>query len=277
MEEFGSRLRAAREAHGVSLREVAAATKISISALEGLERNDFTRIPGGIFRRAFIRAYALQVGLDPETTVKEFLVEIERVERDNAKVTPHPEVSAEDRDFIERQRRAALVLKIALGVILVIAIAFSVWQARTLWQRAKSQAAATAAAEARKDVLLPAQPGAMPDKASLPAPVLPAASPTRGTSTPAPDTAPAAPLVIELQFTGECWTRITADGKVAFEVVMRSGDRRVVTAQRDVVIDVGSAGAVVWTVNGKSAKSLGPPGQIRHARVTPATIADFVK
>jgi hypothetical protein len=125
---------------------------------------------------------------------------------------------------------------------------------------------------ARADVLLPAQSGSVPDKAIVP--TLPAASTT---PTPPPDTPPAAPLVITLQFTSDCWAKIVADGKVAFEGLMRSGDRRVATAQRVVVIDLGNAGAMVWSVNGKSAKPLGPMGQTRHARITPATIGDFVR
>ena len=62
--DFGSRLRAAREARGVSLRDIAAATKISVLVLEALERNDASRLPGGIFSRAFVRSYAKEVGLD---------------------------------------------------------------------------------------------------------------------------------------------------------------------------------------------------------------------
>ena len=72
-------------------------------------------------------------------------------------------------------------------------------------------------------------------------------------------------------------TKVTADGKVVFDGVMRNGDRRVATAQREVVIDLGNAGAMVWSVNGKSAKPLGPMGQTRRARITPATIGDFVR
>src|SRR5213083_1046789 len=70
---FGGALREARERRGVSLRQIANATKISVAALEALERNDISRLPGGIFSRAFVRSYAIEVGLDPEETVKEFL------------------------------------------------------------------------------------------------------------------------------------------------------------------------------------------------------------
>jgi cytoskeleton protein RodZ len=71
--DFGARLRAVREARGISLREIAATTKISVMALEALERNDVSRLPGGLFSRAFVRAYAKEVGLDPEQTVREFV------------------------------------------------------------------------------------------------------------------------------------------------------------------------------------------------------------
>ena len=71
--DFGAKLRAARERRGISLREIASATKISVAALEALERNDISRLPGGIFSRAFVRSYAGEVGLDPEATIQDFI------------------------------------------------------------------------------------------------------------------------------------------------------------------------------------------------------------
>ena len=73
MSDFGTRLRAARERRGVSLRDIAARTELSVTALEALERSDPSRLPGGIFARAFVRSYAAEVGLDPEATVREFV------------------------------------------------------------------------------------------------------------------------------------------------------------------------------------------------------------
>ena len=73
--DFGARLREARELKRITLNEIASATKISISVLEALEQNDLSRLPGGIFSRAFIRSYAKTVGLDPEKAVREFLDE----------------------------------------------------------------------------------------------------------------------------------------------------------------------------------------------------------
>ncbi len=72
-EEFGPGLRRERERRGIGLRAIAEHTKISASFFEALERNDVSRWPGGIFRRAFLRAYAEAVGLDVEATLSEFL------------------------------------------------------------------------------------------------------------------------------------------------------------------------------------------------------------
>src|SRR5437764_4068770 len=108
--DFGGKLRDARERRGISLRQIANATKISVAALEALERNDFSRLPGGIFSRAFVRAYAIEVGLDPEQTVETFLEEFERADL-APEAGPRPEVTADDRAFLARQQRAARVLR----------------------------------------------------------------------------------------------------------------------------------------------------------------------
>src|SRR5688500_11825839 len=95
MGDFGGTLRSARERKGISLRHIANATKISMGALESLEKNDFKRLPGGIFSRSFVRAYAQEVGLDPDETVSEFLKETgetfqppSQIVEDNAPIMP---------------------------------------------------------------------------------------------------------------------------------------------------------------------------------------------
>ena len=62
-----------REQGGISLRDIADNTKLSVRTLEALERNDVSRLPGGIYSRGLVRAYAEQIGADPETTVQEFI------------------------------------------------------------------------------------------------------------------------------------------------------------------------------------------------------------
>lgn len=70
---FGARLRESRERRQISLSTIAEQTKIKASLLEGLERGDVSHWPGGIFRRAFVRAYAQAIGLDPDVVVREFV------------------------------------------------------------------------------------------------------------------------------------------------------------------------------------------------------------
>jgi transcriptional regulator with XRE-family HTH domain len=72
-ESFGARLRQRREQQQISLSTIAEQTKIKQSLLEALERDDVSHWPSGIFRRAFIRAYAHAIGLEPDVVVREFL------------------------------------------------------------------------------------------------------------------------------------------------------------------------------------------------------------
>jgi transcriptional regulator with XRE-family HTH domain len=72
-EKLGARLRQRREQQQIPLSTIAEQTKIKMSLLEELERDDVSHWPTGIFRRAFIRAYALAIGLDPDAIVREFL------------------------------------------------------------------------------------------------------------------------------------------------------------------------------------------------------------
>ena len=71
-EAFGPNLRRRRVQRGIALERIAAATKVSADLWHGLERGDLSRWPSGIYARAYVRAYAMEVGLDPDATVDEF-------------------------------------------------------------------------------------------------------------------------------------------------------------------------------------------------------------
>jgi cytoskeletal protein RodZ len=73
MDSFGSRLRYERERRQIALKSIAESTKINLSLLEGLERDDVSRWPSGIFRKSFVRSYAEAIGLKPESIVREFI------------------------------------------------------------------------------------------------------------------------------------------------------------------------------------------------------------
>jgi hypothetical protein len=69
---LGPYLRRERERRGLALRTISENTKVSIGLLEGLEADDISRWPGGIFRRAFVRCYAQCVGLDVDDVIRRF-------------------------------------------------------------------------------------------------------------------------------------------------------------------------------------------------------------
>ena len=117
--EFGARLREAREKRGLSLRVIADTTRISIRALEALERNDISRLPGGIFSRAFVRGYANEVGLDPEQTVAEFITRFP----DEIVTQGHPRTRAiVDELEAERDGRGGVTLLGGVAIVLGLAV-----------------------------------------------------------------------------------------------------------------------------------------------------------
>ena len=115
--DFGSRLREARERKGVSLREIANATKISVRALEALERNDISHLPGGIFSRSFVRAYAAEAGLDPDETVDDF---VRQFPHDSVIAGHAASVHVDDSDD-ESNRRTARVVARLIGISVPVA------------------------------------------------------------------------------------------------------------------------------------------------------------
>ena len=69
---IGEQLRLAREELGIPLREISDQTRISVRYLEAIESNDYKRLPGGIFNRSFVKAYARCVGYDEKEAVEAY-------------------------------------------------------------------------------------------------------------------------------------------------------------------------------------------------------------
>ena len=137
MDDFGGKLRQARERRGISLRQIAASTKISAAALEALERNDISKLPGGIFSRAFVRSYAVEVGLDPDDTVREFLERFNQ-EAPPAAAAVTTEVPEQEREFEEQHARPAMVLSVGAD------------QPRRCWRSSSTSAGARARPRTRR-------------------------------------------------------------------------------------------------------------------------------
>ena len=118
----GRRLREARERKGISLAEIANATKISAGVLAALERNDVSRLPGGIFTRAFVRSYANAVGLNSEQLIRDFIAQFP----EDSVSAGHPSSrNVEDYEGFESNRRVAsvfiklVVISIPIGIALL--------------------------------------------------------------------------------------------------------------------------------------------------------------
>ena len=75
MPSFGETLKRERELRQISLREISEATKINLRYLEALERDDFRHLPGGVFNKGFVRAFAQFIGIDADAMVTAYLDE----------------------------------------------------------------------------------------------------------------------------------------------------------------------------------------------------------
>jgi cytoskeleton protein RodZ len=154
---FGDKLREARERRGLSLRQIANATKISMMTLEALERNDMKRLPGGIFTRAFVRSYALEVGLDPDQAIEEFMGQLSH---DPAVAQSHPStLQIEDHESVESDRRMAstFLRLILISVPIAVFVIYFALHGRRIETPASAPAARKQAAPAPEP---PAEPPA---------------------------------------------------------------------------------------------------------------------
>ena len=73
MGAFGEKLRKQREQRNIALDAISNTTKISTRMLRALEDEHFDQLPGGVFNKGFVRAYARQVGLDEEEAIADYL------------------------------------------------------------------------------------------------------------------------------------------------------------------------------------------------------------
>jgi transcriptional regulator with XRE-family HTH domain len=100
---FGPNLRRIRKQKRIAIEDIAQSTKISADLLRGLEKNDFSRWPEGIYARAYIRQYAYAIGVDPDSTVDEFCRwypqgdrRAERTVRGQAQIVGHEDLNYQD-------------------------------------------------------------------------------------------------------------------------------------------------------------------------------------
>ena len=264
--DLGGKLREARERRGVSLRQIADRTKIAVSVLEGLERNDISRLPGGIFGRAFVRSFASEIGLDPEATIQEFIVQFPQ---DSVTVGHPRSVQIVDNEALESDRRmASTVLRlIALAVPIAAVVVYLSLGGRVTEPAAADPSAAAAAAPSA---------GAHPVGTPAPAPPQSAVANTAGTTGPASDTAAGDLVTVALTATRPCRLSAIVDGETRDELLLQPGEPRTFQVRRELLLTVDDAGAVEIAVNGGGARPLGKDGDVVTKRLTPGNLAEFL-
>jgi cytoskeletal protein RodZ len=239
--DLGSRLKEARERRGVSLRQIANDTKISMTVLEALERNDISRLPGGIFSRSFVRSYATEVGLNVEEAVEDF---IKQFPLDSVTVGHAPSHGSDEMDSFESDRRVASAVLWMLGLSVPIAGVILYFGLRTPAARDTAAAAPTAAVAAKPET--------------------------------SDDGVPASPLRLEIVARRAFGLSIAIDGAAASEVTLAAGDRRAFDIKTEATITSSDAGAFEWTINGRPGRPAGPAGTPATLRLTTANYEGFL-
>ena len=284
-EPFGKLLLDARAARGMTLAEVSAATKIPVSKLQAIERDDIESLPGGIFTRGFVRSYAETVGLDPQDTLAQFET---RFPDESSVATLHATIEGRaNEEFVRRQRRAKSLVWLAL-----LAVPLVVWLLRVVvpgdseppTPEGAVVAGAEVAAGAESELSPQAQSSQEPVEAEPPFPPPAEAeppSPPLVDSALRADPAPAATadsgrLTMEISTTADCWVRVSADGEAAVSRLFRAGEREVVVADQAIDLRVGDAAAFGFTINERPGRSLGGAGEVVDIRVTESNYLSFV-
>jgi cytoskeletal protein RodZ len=270
--DFGTKLREARERRGVSLRTIADATKISVAVLEALERNDFSRLPGGIFSRAFVRSYAIEVGLDPEATIQEFVASFPE---DSVTAGHATSVLADRDENLESDSRVvkSLVRLVAVIVPLVGVVLYFATGARRFWSPSSAPRPPVEAVDDKPAGAPPAPSANATTAASDPAAVK-SASPTET----APTSGPAAPQILQVALSARrpCWVSATVDGRKTIEQLLQVGEERTLDIQREMVLTVGDASAIALKLNGAAARPLGKSGEVVTVRLNPKNFKDYL-
>jgi len=284
---FGGRLRDARERRGVSLRQIANSTKISVGVLEALERNDISKLPGGIFGRAFVRSYAIEVGLDPEATIQDFITNFPK----DSVIAGHPTSDRiEDRVALEGDRRTAgtFLWMIAISVPIVVGLLYFATVGRQVPEPAPEPVAVVEKPAVQEPPPAPVRVPEAPvsttlDSASRAAAATPtvAAASSAAPARAATDAQPAATsgdqLTVVLTVKRPCWVSATVDGQRSIQRLLQAGERQTVTVRREMVLTAGDAAAIALQFNGADARALGKAGQVVTARFSLTNYKDYLQ
>ena len=247
-----ARLRNAREAKGLSQRQVADATKLSVRAIDLLEKGELSELPEGIYRRSIIRAVAREVGLNPEQLLTEFVAQ-----RPDDLPSPPVVVVAEP----QSHERSRVVL--ALAGVLVPLVAGALYFGMPFLRNLANKPALPQVAIAPEE--------------------LPRVQPLRGEVMPVggfqdvvmPDTR-RTPVVVTLTISSRCQLRIVADGTEIIGRTVEQGETLPIELGDELLLLGDNAAAVQFSINGQAGRLLGQPGEVLSTRIGRDDYQDFL-
>lgn len=280
---FGTWLRRQREARGVSLREIADSTRISLRYLEALEGDRFDALPALVFARGFLREYARVVGLDADEVVNLFLVAA-RAGQPPEEDAPVPPARA---TRVGSPWGYGLLLGVAMVALLAIAVALSFWAERR--SRAAVPATVSVVPPPATEAAAPAGPRGDEGAPVTPVPVATAAF----TPTAAPGGSPtgvepvgsvaealppaSAALAVTLSFTGDCWVEAVVDGRRRPGELKIGGETLTLEGTEWVGLTLGNRAGVVVTANGQPvALPVSSSNVVRNLRIERAALPGAV-
>jgi cytoskeleton protein RodZ len=278
MGSFGERMRRERDKRGITLDSISEATKIGTHILEAIEKEEFHKLPSGVFKKGFVRSYARFLEMNEEQVLKEFI----EVAGDPEQPLPDPPVPRcpqvpppKDRPWRGVATVAASAIVLLFGgpkiAHLIRRAAGATWShvhsssqpART---RAESVAADNAFSSSSNESNVPTdQPENLATATLQPA--------SQTTTTPAPEVVAAAEraqsekFVILVKAHKPAWVSITADGKPILEGVLKR--RKKIHAYSQIVLKTNDAGALAVSQNGKPLPPLGDQDQQTTVTFTP--------
>jgi cytoskeletal protein RodZ len=245
--DIGSRLRQAREQRGLTIRDIANTTKIAPAALNAIEHNDFARLPGGVFRRAYVRAFAIEVGLDADELTREYRSRFE-IETPAGPLPPRKADWSDRVRALDRLPALLVTVGILIGGLVILKRA-------QIPHESPDERPTLGAVEAH----LPEDIAPTDDRDATEEVALENAA---ASTTGAPS------LRLEIRLHGPCWVSVVADGERVVYRLMQPGDRTLVEARRLITLRVGDAGAVAYSINGMLGRPLGRDGEVVTVRIT---------
>jgi cytoskeleton protein RodZ len=246
-----ARLREAREAKGLSHRQLAEATKLSVRAIDLLERDRISELPEGIYRRSIVRAVAREVGLNPDQLLAEF-------------TAAHPDDLASPSATVVVEPKPTSSFQKALAVV----SAMLPMAAGVLYFTLPSESTAVA--------VLP--PSAIERRAERVEPIRPTAEvmPVGGFSPVSLPEARPVPVVVTLTISSRCQLRVVADGHEIVSRVMHPGETVPIELGEELLLLGDNASAVQFSINGQAGRLLGEPGDLLSARIGRDDYQDFL-